>query len=91
MVSIQSYQIDLCNINAFQNDCDLSVNIPKLFNGIINDYVNMKQPNPYGMTANFGNDENPMIQQINEFSSGYFDGVQVCTDTRYPTTCKMMK
>ena len=91
IVYLDNYQTDLCDTNAFQNDCDLSVNIPKLFNGIINDYVNMKQPNVYGMIANIGNDEQSMISQINLYSSGYFDGVQLCTDPRYPKTCHMMK
>ncbi|MEI6775133.1 MAG: hypothetical protein WCL18_10610 [bacterium] len=75
---MDSSQIDLCSPGSFQNDCDLSVNIPKLFNAIMNDYVNMKQPNLYGVTTNFGNDETKMIEQINVFSSGYFDGIQVC-------------
>ena len=51
----------------------------------------MKQPNVYGMIANIGNDEQSMISQINLYSSGYFDGVQLCTDPRYPKTCHMMK
>lgn len=86
-------QTDLCAIDSFQNDCDLSVNIPKLFNGIMNDYISMKQPNLYGMNANFGSGEDKIIQQINLFSSGYFDGVQMCGDDnpRYPKTCQMMK
>lgn len=92
-VSVDSSQIDLCSTGSFQNDCDLSVNIPKLFNAIMNDYINMKQPNLYGMTTNFGNDETKMIEQINVFSSGYFDGIEVCgtNEIRYPTTCKTMK
>jgi len=91
LVYTDSVQTDLCDAHAFQNGCDLSVNIPKLFNGILNDYVNMKQPNLYGMNASFkGEDE--IKNQINIFSSGYFDGVQICgTDNPYPTTCKMMQ
>ncbi|MCX6824490.1 MAG: hypothetical protein NT085_05195 [candidate division SR1 bacterium] len=84
--------IDLCNPSSFDNDCDLSVNIPNLFNSIMNDYVNMKQPNLYGMIAESDKDDD-MKNQINIFSSGYFDGVQICgaNETRYPTTCKMMQ
>ncbi len=91
IVSTDNYQTDLCDTTAFDNDCDLSVNIPKLFNAIINDYINMKQPNVYGMIANISSDEQKMINQINLYSSGYFDGVQLCTDPRYPKTCQMMK
>jgi len=83
--------IDLCD--PLSNDCDLSVNIPNLFNGIINDYVNMKQPNLYGFIAEFDWDDEQMKDQINIFSSWYFDGVQICgkNETRYPKTCKMMQ
>lgn len=83
-------QIDLCTPNSFSNDCDLATNIPKLFNAIMNDYVNMKQPNLYGMNTNIVGDGE---SQINEFSSGYFDGIQVCGSTlrSYPKTCSMMK
>ncbi len=83
---------DLCNPNFFKGDCDLARNIPKLFDGIINDYINMKQPNIYGLTQEFISDSD-IEYQINQFSSWYFDGLQLCgTDTpRYPKTCKMMK
>lgn len=86
-------QIDLCSPNSFSNDCDLATNIPKLFNAIMNDYINMKQPNLYGLSANFATDETKIIAQINLFSSGYFDGIQVCDilPRSYPQTCSMMK
>lgn len=85
-------QIDLCSPISFSNDCNLATTIPKLFNAIMNDYVNMKQPNLYGLSANFQTDPD-IISQINIFSSGYFDGIQVCeTSPRaYPKTCSMMK
>lgn len=89
---IPSDQIDLCDPSSFQNDCDLSTNIPKLFNAIMNDYVNMKQPNLYGLSADFQTDPD-IIRQVNLFSSGYFNGIQVCeTSSRdYSKTCSMMK
>ncbi len=92
IVTQDGYQIDYCTPGFFRNDCDLSVNIPKLFNEIMNDYVNMKQPNIYGMTKNFTTDSD-IISQINLFSSGYFDGLEICgnKDPRYPKTCKMMQ
>lgn len=86
------YQTDYCTPGFFRNDCNLSVNIPKLFNDIMNDYVNMKQPNIYGMTKNFKTDSD-IVSQINLFSSGYFDRLEICgnKDPRYPKTCKMMQ
>ncbi|MEI7557801.1 MAG: hypothetical protein WCJ45_03030 [bacterium] len=82
-----------CSSGNFQNDCDLAINIPMLLNGIINDYVNMKQPNIYGMTKNPDGDPQKIIQQANVFSSGYFDGIEICgsTDPSYPKTCNMVK
>jgi hypothetical protein len=58
----------------------------------MNDYVNMKQPNLYGLSENFQTDSD-LIGQVNTFSSGYFDGIAVCAsdDPRYPKTCSMMK
>lgn len=86
------YSVDYCAPGSFQNECDLSMNIPKLFNGIMNDYINMKQPNLYGMNKNFENDTD-IVGQINTFSAAYFKDIQVCSDKdpRYPKTCKMMK
>lgn len=87
-----SDQIDLCAPGAFSNDCNLAFYIPKLFNDIMNDYVNMKQVNLYGFSANFQSDSD-IVGQINTFSSGYFAGIQVCETTprSYPKTCSMMK
>ena len=58
----------------------------------MNDYVNMKQPNIYGMTKSFQT-EQEIADQINTFSSAYFDNVEICSDEnpRYPKTCKVMK
>ncbi len=81
---------DLCS--PMSNDCDLATNIPNLFNAIITDYVNMKQTNVYGLAWNFTTNQE-MEDQINLFSSGYFNGIQICktTDRAYPKTCAMMK
>lgn len=89
---ITSDQIDLCAPGAFSNDCDLATHIPKLFNSLMNDYVNMKQVNLYGLSENFEVDSD-IEEQINTFSSGYFAGIQVCETTprSYPKTCSMMK
>jgi hypothetical protein len=59
----------------------------------MNDYINMKQPNLYGMTKDFQTEPDVLNDQINIFSSAYFDGVEVCSDDepRYPKTCKMMQ
>lgn len=83
-------QIDYCQ--PMNNDCDLSKNLSTLFNAIISDYVNMKQANIYGLRLNFW-EEKDIEHQLNLFSSGYFDGLQVCAkDNRtYPKTCAMMK
>jgi len=90
IIYTDSYQIDLCSPVSFQNDCNIPVVVPKLFNGIINDYINMKQPNLYGMNKNFQTDLD-IMSQINQFSSGYFNGIQLCDDARYPKSCSMMK
>lgn len=89
---ISSQHIDLCTPSSFSNDCNLAIYIPKLFNDIMNDYVNMKQVHLYGLSANFKNDAD-IVQQINTFTSGYFAGIQVCETTprSYPKTCSMMK
>ncbi len=86
------YDTDLCDHGGSLNDCDLATNIPDLFNGIMNDYVNMKQPNLYGMNANF-KEESEIENQINISSSENFGGLGICDPktARYPNTCKIMK
>lgn len=48
-LGLQDYRgpIDMCMPNALSNDCTIAKIIPQLYNDIINDYVNMKQPNLY--------------------------------------------
>lgn len=53
----------------------------------------MKQPNIYGMTMFPDGDTQKVTQQVDAFSSRYFNGLEVCTskDPSYPKTCNMMK
>jgi len=73
------------------NDCNLSKNIPNLFNGIMNDYVNIKQSNLYGLIADY-TDDNGLETQVNTYSQAYFR-VDVCNNNLHPydATCRMMK
>ncbi len=80
---------DFCT--PMSDDCDIAKLAPKLFNDLMTDYVNIKQPNLYGMNSNFKTDDE-LKNQVNIFSSWYFDGLQLCaTDKRsYPKTCSTM-
>jgi hypothetical protein len=74
------------------NGCDLATNIPDLFNNIMNDYVNMKQPSLYGLSSNFDG-EKSMEDLINTgFAQPYFN-VDICNNTTrpYDQTCRTMK
>jgi len=73
------------------SDCDLSTQLPKLLNGIITDYVNMKQTNIYGLIGNFETDQD-IETQINIFSKAYF-GLEICNkdERNYASTCRAMK
>ncbi len=90
IVSDWSNEIEYCGF--MDNECDLATNLPKLFNDIISDYVNMKQTNIYGLIWNFETEQD-IEDQVNIFSSGYFDGIEFCkkTDRTYPKTCSMVK
>lgn len=82
---------DLCD--PMDNDCDIATLVPDLFDGIIMDYVNMKQANFYGLIWDFTGDA-WMESQINIFSHAYFgNDVDICApkDPRYPSTCRAMK
>jgi len=71
------------------NQCNVSKQVAQLFNMIINDYVNLKQPNLYGYTPGV----EPEVA-ANIFSATYFNGLKICsTDTErvYPDTCKTLK
>lgn len=73
------------------SQCDLSTNIPKLYNMIINDYVNLKMPQLFGYDPSVDIEAN-----ANVFSANYFNNLHVCAkdnaDHRvYPTTCKQLK
>ena len=87
-----SFSTDLCSPGSMGNDCDLATNVPNLFNGIMNDYVNMKQADLYALSSD-SKDDPDWTHQINVFSSNYFDGVEICgtRDPRYPQTCKIMQ
>lgn len=87
-------QADYCNPKAFSNDCDLSSNLPKILNAILNDYVNMKQPQLYGMTSDFAGKDEIMIEQVNSFSHAYFSPeLDICNNKErdYSKTCKIFK
>lgn len=71
------------------NECNLELNIPKLFNMIINDYVNLKQPNMYGFDPTKEDEE----KNANIFSQKYFN-LEICNksaERQYPQTCKTLK
>jgi hypothetical protein len=60
---------------------------------IINDYVNLKQPNLYGLT-NTSSDDKKLQEEANGFSATYFN-LSICdsgsTPTAYPQSCNIMK
>jgi len=51
--------------------------VDDLFNTIINEYFNIKQADVYGLQTA---DEAAMNigKQVNDFSSGYFNGINIC-------------
>ena len=73
------------------NDCDLSKNIPKLLNGIINDYINFKQAGLYGLVIDYKS-ESDLEAIVNGYSTIYF-GIDLCSNNEHPydKTCRMMK
>lgn len=80
-------QIDVCAQDNLAQ-CNFSKYIPKLFNMIINDYVNLKQPNLYGFSTTQDGD---LKTSANIFSQSYFNGLQICgVDDKYPKTCKQL-
>lgn len=83
---------DFCASSTTMNQCNVSKQVPKLFNMIINDYINLKQPSLYGFTAGLGDNADANIKAANIFSSGYFNGLQICkkSDRDYTATCKSL-
>ena len=83
---------DFCSSSTTMNQCNLSKQVPKLFNMIINDYINLKQPSLYGFTAGLGDGPDANTTAANIFSSGYFNGLQICkkSDRDYTATCKAL-
>jgi hypothetical protein len=75
------------------NNCDLSYVTSKIFNGIMNDYINMKQPTLYGLAAEYPDDTDPLVKIVNNYSTDYF-GIALCdknTTPSYDKTCRMAK
>ncbi|MFA5748155.1 MAG: hypothetical protein WC872_03530 [Candidatus Absconditabacterales bacterium] len=83
-------KMDSCNPGFMQNDCDIPKLTSKLFNDLINDYVNVKQTSIYGLMFNADKDED-YYKQIDSFSERYFGGLQLCSDKKrgYEKTCKI--
>lgn len=83
---------DFCSPALNLGQCNLSKYIPKLFNMIINDYVNLKQPQMYGFAPPLDADEEA---GANAFSKNYFNGLEICStanaERQYPQTCKKLK
>lgn len=80
---------DFCSLDKNLSQCNLSKYVPKLFNMIINDYVNLKQPSLFGFLP--GTDD---VQAANTFSAAYFNGLEICDDSDdrdYSDTCKTLK
>ncbi|MFA6256147.1 MAG: hypothetical protein WC606_03090 [Candidatus Absconditabacterales bacterium] len=92
IVTDEGYSVDLCSSASFSNDCDLSKNIPKLFNSIMNDYINIKQSGLYGSIVSYKSEADLEKDVVNPYSKAYF-GIDLCdnTDHPYPKTCRMMK
>ncbi len=89
MLAWENNKMDFCSPRTPMNQCNVAKQVAKLFNMIINDYVNLKQPNLYGYTPW----EDPETA-ANIFSATYFNGLKICsTDTErvYPDTCKTLK
>jgi len=87
-----TWWFDLCNPAYFDNHCNLSSNIPMLFNSIIEDYINMKQSFLYGTIFPY-NWDSELSKMINtNFSQPYFH-VDICDNTLHPyeKTCRMIK
>lgn len=76
---------------SMSNDCDLSNVTSKIFNHIMNDYMNMKQPSLYGLNAKYKDDKD-LGNLVNEYLTGYF-GIAICdnTDHPYDKTCRMAR
>ena len=84
---------NFCSSSTTMTQCNLSKQVPKLFNMIINDYINLKQPSLYGFTAGLGDGADAYEKAANIFSSDYFNGLQICSkksDRTYTATCKAL-
>ncbi len=82
---------DLCAPWSMDNSCNLSKNMPDLFNGILNDYVNIKQSSLYGDIVNYQDESDLEKNVVNPYSQDYF-GLDVCDDNHlHPKTCSMVK
>lgn len=80
---------DFCSSKTNLAQCNISKQVPKLFNMIINDYINLKQPSLYGFIPG-------VTEEVaaNTFSAAYFNGLKICDkdgERLYPDTCKVLK
>lgn len=84
--------LDLCNPGYMNNDCDLSSNVPMLFNGIMEDYINIKQSFLYGALFPYSS-QSELRDLINTQYSQPFFGVDICDnpDHPYTKTCNMVE
>ncbi|MEI8091163.1 MAG: hypothetical protein WCG98_02705 [bacterium] len=78
---------NFCSPNTDMSQCNLSKYIPKLFNIIINDYANLKEPTLFGFDATQDFDAG-----ANAFSQNYFT-INICDqdNPKYPNTCRTLK
>lgn len=65
-----------CDPQSWMNSCDFSEFLPSLFNGIMNDYSNIK------LMSLFGNSDEDIHTSIENFSDTYF-GKWICWDNIY--------
>lgn len=81
---------DFCAYGSDLSECNISKQVPKLFNMIINDYINLKQPSLYA----FAPGVDPEVA-ANTFAANYFDkDLKICSTDGprlYPKTCKALK
>ncbi|MBU0626196.1 hypothetical protein KKG31_07730 [Patescibacteria group bacterium] len=64
--------------------------VDDLFNNIMDDYFVLKQANVYGLQTD-KEDKIRLDKQVNDFSAGYFNGIEICgTNPTYsfPKSCK---